>query len=107
MEPHAGAQRAPPNGPEGTYVGVAPLPGDDVAPLEGTPVVYVLFDEDNEPCYVGSTQNLRARLNAHLTNGKQFVRWQAYPCASREDAYVLEERLLVERMPRLNRRRGR
>lgn len=96
-----------PNGPEGTWIGVAPLLDGDPAPLEGMPVVYVLFGEDNEPCYVGSTAKFRTRLRAHISGGKEFVRWQAYPCETREDAYVLEERLLIERMPRLNRKRGR
>lgn len=96
-----------PNGPEGTWVGVAPLPPDDNAPRAGIPVVYVLFGEDNEPCYVGSTADLRTRLKAHLKGEKEFVRWQAYRRDSREAAYVLEERLLAERMPRLNRKAGR
>lgn len=96
-----------PNGPEGTWIGVAPLPPDDNAPRSGVAVVYVLFGEDNEPCYVGSTADLRTRLKAHLKDGKAFVRWQAYPCKTREAAFVLEERLLAERMPRLNRKTGR
>jgi GIY-YIG catalytic domain len=96
-----------PNGPEGTWVGVVPLETDDHVPRFGTAVVYVLFGDDNEPCYVGSTADLRTRVNQHFSDGKQFARWQAYPCETREAAYLLEERLLAERLPRLNRRRGR
>lgn len=100
-------KRQLPNGPEGTWVGSNPCASDDPAPTEGIPVVYVLFDETNEPCYVGSTDNFRQRLKAHAKDGKQFARWQAHPCTDREQAYELEVRLLKERMPRLNRRVGR
>jgi hypothetical protein len=102
-----GLLRWRPNGPEGTWIGANPLAGSECAPPPGTAVVYVLFDEANEPCYVGSTGDLRARLKAHATDGKQFARWQAYGCESREAAFELEDRLLAERFPRLNRRRGR
>lgn len=96
-----------PNGPEGTWVGENPCVPTDPAPGVGVSVVYVLFDDQNEPCYVGSTGNFRPRLKAHIQSGKQFVRWQAHPCRDREHAYELEVRLLGERKPRLNRRVGR
>lgn len=101
------AARHRPNGPEGTWIGEYPLGGKETAPREGTAVLYVLFDETNEPCYVGSTDNLRQRLKAHATAGKRFTRWQAYRSDDREAAYQLEERCLWERLPPLNRRRGR
>lgn len=96
-----------PNGPEGTWVGVWPLQLNHSAPIGGTPVVYILFDDCNIPCYVGSTGNLRARLKAHARTGKVFSQWQAYPCRDREHAYEVEDRLLKEKLPHLNRRAGR
>jgi len=96
-----------PNGPEGTWVGEWPSPEDSACPARGVAVVYVLFDEANQPCYVGSTGQFRARLNQHAKDGKKFARWQAHPCADRELAYQLEERLLRENLPYLNRRTGR
>ncbi|MFJ5680253.1 GIY-YIG nuclease family protein [Streptomyces sp. NPDC093097] len=97
----------PPNGPEGTWVGEWPCGDADPCPLRGVAVVYVLFGQDNEPCYVGSTNHFRTRMGNHVKAGKVFSRWQAYPWPTREAAYVLEERLLNERMPNLNRRKGR
>lgn len=96
-----------PNGPNGTFVGEWPLHPRAVAPRGGKSVVYVLFDASNEPCYVGSSCNLRQRLKAHARDGKVFTSWQAYPCRDREHAYELEVQLLRERMPRLNRKAGR
>lgn len=100
-------QRHMPNGPEGTWRGTWPLIGSDRLPVCGTCVVYVLYDEANEPCYVGSTQDLSARLKDHGKKGKPFVCWSASPCKDREAAYLLEEKLLHEYMPYLNKRRGR
>lgn len=96
-----------PNGPEGSWVGEYPFHPATVAPIAGVPVVYVLFDEANEPCYVGSTHGFRPRMTAHHKSGKRFVRWQAHPCRDREHAYEIEEQLLAQHMPYLNRRRGR
>lgn len=96
-----------PNGPAGSWVGPNPCGRTDPAPTEGISVVYVLFDERNGPCYVGSTDNLRQRIKAHARDGKRFVRWQAHRCQDREHAYQLEEQLLQQNMPYLNRRQGR
>lgn len=96
-----------PNGPEGTWVGEYPFPQGSIAPPTDVPVVYVLFDDHNEPVYVGSTHNFRDRMRDHRKDGKRFVRWQAYPCNDREAAYQLEERLLREHLPSLNRKTGR
>lgn len=101
------AARIAPNGPEGTWVGTYPLDPYDPAPMGGVSVVYVLFDETNTPCYVGSSMCFRDRLKYHDRAGKEFVRWQAYRCRDREHAYQVEERLLKERLPHLNRRVGR
>lgn len=95
-----------PNGPEGSWVGDYPFHPQTVAPISGIAVVYVLFDDTNEPCYVGSTDKFRTRLNNH-SRDKQFVRWQAHPCHDREHAYRLEDRLLKRHKPRLNRKASR
>lgn len=75
-------------------------------PRRGQSVVYVLYDDRNQPCYVGSTGDLTARLKAHRKDGKKFVYWTAYPCVDRTEAYRLEDRLLKGEMPYLNKRRG-
>lgn len=73
-------------------------------PRKGVNVVYVLYDADNAPCYVGSTKDFYWRLEAHARNGKRFARWLAYSCPTRSDAYELETRLLREHKPYLNKR---
>jgi hypothetical protein len=76
-------------------------------PPDGTPVVYVLYGADAEPIYCGSTEHFKQRLKAHYRDGKRFVAWRAVPCANREQAYILEDRLLKQSCPPLNRRAGR
>lgn len=99
--------RQAPNGPEGSWVGEYPFTTESTAPTSGISVVYVLFDSMNEPCYVGSTHTFRTRMAHHHRDGKPFVHWQAHPCRDREHAYLLEDRLLKEHMPRLNQKAGR
>ncbi|MBL1120211.1 GIY-YIG nuclease family protein [Streptomyces sp. 110] len=70
-------------------------------------VVYALFDARNDPCYLGSTDQFRTRIGKHVKDGKVFTSWQAYPCPDREAAYVLEDRLLKERLPSLNKKASR
>ncbi len=96
-----------PNGPEGSWVGEYPIPMDAPRPIYGVAVVYVLFDDANVPCYVGSTDKLSPRLTAHAKDGKRFVSWQAHPCDDREHAYRLEDRLLKRHKPYLNRKASR
>lgn len=96
-----------PNGPEGTWIGEYPIAVDAPRPITGVPVVYVLFDEANEPCYVGSTDKFTTRMNAHTKSGKRFARWHAHPCRDREHAYRLEDRLLRRHKPYLNRKASR
>lgn len=96
-----------PNGPEGSWVGEYPILAEAPRPIAGVPVVYVLFDQDNEPCYVGSTDKFSVRMSAHAKDGKRFIRWQAHPCDDREHAYRLEDRLLRRHMPYLNRKASR
>lgn len=94
---------AAPNGPAGSWEGTYPIEGGP-APRHGVCVAYVLFDDANEPCYVGSTSNFRNRLGNHRRDGKAFVRWAAFPCTDRTAAYALEDRLLKEHKPYLNKR---
>lgn len=95
-----------PNGPHGAWNGCYPLAADTPRPISGTNVVYVLFDDNLTPCYVGSTSHFSARLRAHWRTGKRWSRWAAFPCRDRDEAYQLEGKLLAEHMPYLNRRRS-
>lgn len=92
--------------PEGTWSGIYPFAGQGL-PEDLISVVYVLFDAENVPCYVGSTHRFRKRLQRHRRDGKGFERWMAYRCDDREGAYDLEERLLREHKPYLNRKASR
>lgn len=92
-----------PNGPAGSWSGSYPL-GRAPYPPDHQCLVYVLFDDLNQPCYVGSTQHFRLRLRQHRADGKQFAYWTAYPCDDRTAAYALEDRLLKEHKPYLNKR---
>jgi hypothetical protein len=96
-----------PNGPEGSWVGEWPHPRGAPLPINGIPVVYVLYDAANEPVYVGSTGKFRLRMTQHVDQGKEFVYWQAHRCRDREHAYEVEVRLLGQRLPRLNFKVGR
>lgn len=94
-----------PNGPNGSWFGRFPL--EMPYPRVGVAVVYVLFDETNEPCYVGSTEEFRVRMNAHLKEKLGLAAWVAYPCRDREHAYELEVDLLHQHKPRMNKKAGR
>lgn len=89
--------------PDGTWTGTYPL-GSQGTPPDYTSVIYVLFDPKNVPCYVGSTYRFRDRMKAHRKAGKNFDCWVAYQCSDREAAYQLEERLLREHKPYLNKK---
>jgi predicted GIY-YIG superfamily endonuclease len=97
-------ERHAPNMADGTWRGSWPLDRADRIPMYKTCVVYVLYDPADEPCYVGSTQNLKARLKDHHKDGKPFLRWTASACPDREAAFQLEEKLLAEHKPYLNRK---
>jgi hypothetical protein len=99
-------RRNAPNQPDGTWRGTWPLNGSPV-PVSGVPVVYVLHEADGQPCYTGSSDHLMGRLQAHARDGKPFTWWTASRCADREAAYQLEDQVLRESMPYLNKRRGR
>lgn len=91
-----------PNRPDGGWEGAR---FNDVwpGPLEGQCVVYVLYDGENQPCYVGSTKHLQQRVGAHRKD-KSFAYWIAWPCQDRKDAYRREDAMLREFAPYLNRR---
>lgn len=76
-------------------------------PPNWTPVVYVLYAADCTPIYCGSTEHFKQRLKAHAREGKEFVAWRAVRCADREQAYVLEDQLLKQSCPPLNRKASR
>jgi hypothetical protein len=109
----ADALRAAPNDPaSGGWVGEwnwdgfeFPIPGP--FPANWTPVVYVLYAADAEPIYCGSTEHFLTRIKTHHRDGKPFVAWRAAPCADREQAFVLEDRLLKQSCPPMNKRAGR
>lgn len=76
-------------------------------PIDGVAVVYVLYDASNEPIYLGSTEHFGDRMRAHRRSGKRIAWWLAFPCESREAAYLLEGGLLAARKPPLNIKVGR
>ncbi len=85
-----------------------PYPYDKAPrPRSGVPVVYVLYDASNEPIYLGSTGDFPGRVRWHRNDGKPIAWWLAYPCDSREAAYLLEGGLLAARKPPLNVKVGR
>lgn len=99
-------ERNAPNMPDGTWRGTWPLE-DSPVPVNGTPVVYLLYDETGQPCYLGSTEYLRGRLQCHGRDGKPFASWTASRCQDRDAAYELEEELLAGELPYLNKKRVR
>ncbi len=96
-----------PNGPEGTWTGSWPCSKAEPYPLRGVAVVYVLFDANNQPAVSAARNQFRTRMGKHVKDGKVFTHSQAYPCPSRDHAYELEDRLLKERLPDLNKRANR
>lgn len=93
-----------PNGPSGSWTGEYPVQPGAPRPMVGKNVVYVLFDDTTRPCYVGSTGNFSDRMRAHRREGKRWTHWTAYECPTRTAAFELENQLLHEHMPYLNRR---
>jgi hypothetical protein len=87
-----------PNGPCGSWRGPYPLTMADPRPRIGVSVVYILYDGPAQQ-YYGSSYNLLARMRAHRKAGMRFDRWCAYPLATRELAYRVEDRLLKRRRP--------
>lgn len=85
-----------------------PYPYEDgfPRPVRGVSVVYVLYDALNEPIYLGSTSNFTKRLSRHRKD-KPVAWWLAFPCGTREAAYLMEVGLLGARKPPLNVKVGR
>lgn len=96
-----------PNGPMGSFIGTIPIGSANPCPPGGMAVVYVLFDAANEPIYVGSTDAFRDRLRVHRKEKPEARQWTAYPCRDRKHAYDVEDRLLKEHKPRMNKRAAR
>lgn len=88
---------------ETEWFGEEPYQGG-ARPPSGVSVVYVLYDAELNPCYVGSTGHLAARLTQHRRE-KTFKFWRAIRCEDRDDAYRLENEWLAAYMPQLNKRR--
>jgi hypothetical protein len=84
------------------WSGSFPYQRGDVLPDKGICVVYVLFDHDTKPCYVGSTFSFRGRMSAHVRSGKRWASWQAHRCVDREQAFEVEDRFLQQYKPYLN-----
>jgi hypothetical protein len=92
-----------PNGQDAdSWQGDYPLPTGAPRPRGGVPVVYLLYDPDNVPCYVGSTAQFVDRMRSHQNSGKRFSRWQAHQCADRAAAFTLERQWLALFKPYLN-----
>lgn len=96
--------RYTPNAPEGAWHGVWPMDYDDPRPRKGKSVVYLLFDDGNVPCYVGSTANFGERMKRHAKDGKPVAAWRAVGTHSRADAYATETAWLQSYKPYLNKR---
>jgi hypothetical protein len=85
-----------------------PLGFEQLIPDQGIAVVYMLLDHFNVPAYVGSTESFRQRMKPHLAKWPGvFANWTAWRCPDREAAYVLEDRLLREHLPYLNKKASR
>jgi hypothetical protein len=65
-------------------------------------VAYALYGVDKRCLYVGSTNSPTARIATHAGNGREFVRWEAYRCESREAAYAFEHALNLALRPTAN-----
>lgn len=92
-----------PNGANGTWHGVWPLPDGVSHPPRGAFVAYILFDDVRAPCYVGSTKNFRERLKNHYRDGKRWTSWIAHSCTDRKHAYQVETKFLQQYKPPMNR----
>ena len=88
------------NGPGNTWLGESMY--SRPAPPDGQCVVYVLYDELNAPCYVGSTKQFTVRMRQHRRTGKKWVAWRAMACGDRTEAYEREREMLREYAPYLN-----
>lgn len=79
---------------DGRWRGSWPYPRGTSLPARGQSVVYHLYDDSLDRCYIGSSEDLRARLKNHKKDGKVFGSWMAEPHCDRDAAYEAEETLL-------------
>lgn len=93
--------------PDGAWRGTYPLHPASRYPGSGVSVIYVLYDDADQACYVGSTERFGQRMDAHRRDGKRFVRWTAEACPDREVAYAIESRVLGHCQPYLNKKSSR
>lgn len=84
------------------WSGPFPIEDHRTMPGAGICVVYVLYDQHFEPCYVGSTGALGTRLAEHVRTGKSWSFWQAHRCRDRRHAYAVETQFLQQYKPYLN-----
>lgn len=78
-----------------TWDGSGPQPATG-----GTPVVYMLFDED-ALIYIGATCCLSQRLRGHRGT-KRFTSWMAWPFQSKDSAFCAESQWITAYQPPLN-----
>lgn len=76
-----------------------------VGPLELPAYVYFLIDAEDRILYIGSTYNIKTRLQTHWKNQEWIeevarVKWEMYP--SRAEAYEVEDREIKELQPLKN-----
>jgi hypothetical protein len=91
---------------DGTWSGPWPMVFETNYPPHLKPVVYFLYESPKDPVYIGSTDDFRGRLISHQRT-KRWIRWRALPCDTRDAAYELEDELIAEYRPVLNRRMAR
>lgn len=75
------------------------------AAIEGQHGVYVAFDGVDEVLYIGRTQNLLARLNAHRSQSawfRQMRRVEFTPCDGPHEARALEKSMIATFRPQAN-----
>lgn len=53
---------------------------DNSSQFQSQPCVYYLIDANDEVTYVGQTRNLYSQLLSHKFSGKNFVRYNFFPC---------------------------
>ncbi|MBD2755925.1 GIY-YIG nuclease family protein [Spirosoma validum] len=53
---------------------------DNARQFQNQPCVYYLIDDNDEVTYVGQTKNLYSQLITHRFSGKEFVRYNFFPC---------------------------
>lgn len=65
------------------------------------PCVYVLYDRDESPIYVGQTTSLQARIRQHKPRKLSYIKYKLVECGAMRVYY--ERRLIKRLMPSHNR----